>query len=56
MPENVSAPLATMAPAYVIDGANQWKMHGWKVARAGKGITWVIFNDIDDISLETLAV
>ena len=57
LPENVSAPLATIAPASVVDGATQWKMRGWEFARAGKEITWVIFNDgIDDISLETLVV
>ena len=59
LPENILAPLATMAPASVIDGVIQRKMRGWEVARAGKGITWIIFNDdMDDIiriikSLET---
>ena len=61
LPENILAPLATMAPA-VIDGVIQRKMRGWEVARAGKGITWVIFNDdMDGIiriikSLETSAL
>ena len=59
LPENILAPLATMAPASVIDGVVQRKMRGWEVARAGKGITWISFNDdMDDIiriikSLET---
>ena len=57
--KNILAPLATMAPASVIDGVVQRKMRGWEVARAGKGITWISFNDdMDDIiriikSLET---
>ena len=61
LPENILAPLATMAPASVIDGVVQRK-RGWEVARAGKGITWVIFNDdMDGIiriikSLETSAL
>ena len=59
LPENILVPLATMAPASVIDGVIQRKMRGWEVARAGKGITWISFNDdMDDIiriikSLET---
>ena len=59
LPENILAPLATMAPVSVIDGVVQRKMRGWEVARAGKGIPWISFNDdMDDIiriikSLET---
>ena len=56
------ASLATIAPASAIDDPIQRKMRGWEVAKAEKGITWVIFNDyMNDIirvikSLETSAV
>ena len=48
LPENILTLLATMAPASVIDAAIQRKMRWWEVAKAGKKITWVIFNDDKD--------
>ena len=49
--QNVLAPLATMAPVSVIDGAIQNKMRRKVVVRARKGITLVILNeDMDDIT------
>ena len=47
--KNVSASLATMASASVIDGAVQRKMSGPGVKRTGKEITLFILNeDMDD--------
>ena len=46
LPKNVLAPLATMTFASPIDSAIERKTHGWRIARAWKGITlmkiWMI--------------
>ena len=48
--KNVLVPLGTMVLAYAINGVIQRKVHGRGVARVGKGITLVIFNeDMNDI-------
>ena len=52
--ENFLAPVATIAPASVIDDPIQRKMRGWEVARAEKGITWVIFNDYMDVIIRVI--
>ena len=47
-------PLATLASATAIDGANQRKMYGRGVGKAGKRITLVISNeDMADITRVT---
>ena len=46
--KTISEPLATMESASALDGAIQRKIHGLGVARAGKRIFFVIWNEDTD--------